>query len=96
MALIRPSDTIEFYNHDASKDASKDAKHPSFQRRVKKIHRFATFREALEQLSLSDVLPGVSDRVAGEKIYEQFVSMDTQKRDGICMIEFEDLKTDPY
>lgn len=56
---------------------------------IKNILLFPTFEAALQSLPLEQVLPGVTTIDEGVQIYLQFVSLKTQKSDGICMIELK-------
>ena len=57
---------------------------------LKKIHKFKTFEEALSILPLEEVLPGVKTVEEGVQIYYKFVSLETQLRDGVVMLELEE------
>lgn len=59
----------------------------SFEKTVKAIHLFSSFEEALTVLPLEKVLPGVSTVDEGVKIYARYVSLETQQKEGVCMIE---------
>ena len=60
-------------------------------RRVVAVHRFPTFEAALAEFAdkkqLGAVLPGVASVAEGVEIYLRFVSLATQQRDGVCLIE---------
>lgn len=58
-------------------------------RTVVALHTFDTFRDALETLPLDDVLPGVESVEMGVAVYARFVSLPTQIRDGVVMLELE-------
>lgn len=77
-----PGDVIKFSHYT-------NPEIPSFEKRVRSIRRFPTFRDALETLSIGDVLPGVSSVEDGVEIYLKYVSIETQLRDGVIMIELE-------
>jgi len=49
-----------------------------------------SFETALQIYPLEDILPGVENVEEGIKIYLKYVSKETQKRDGVCVIELED------
>lgn len=49
---------------------------------------FTTFEEALNTLPIDEVLPG-STIEEGILIYQRYVSLPTQLRDGVCMIKLE-------
>lgn len=53
------------------------------------IHLFPTFRHALNELPLKEILPNVNNVEDGVKIYHQFVSQETQEKDGVCMIRIK-------
>lgn len=57
--------------------------------RIINIHKFNTFEEAMNNLPLNYILPGVETIDDGINIYKKFVSIETQERDGVCMIELE-------
>jgi ASC-1-like (ASCH) protein len=64
-----------------------DATLPSYTVTVTSITRYKNFEEALKELPLDDVLPvpGISVD-EGVKIYQKYVSLKTQERDGVVMI----------
>jgi hypothetical protein len=48
----------------------------------------SSFEKALEELGVDDVLPGVENVADGVEIfYQRVVSLETQRKDGVCMIE---------
>ena len=53
------------------------------------IHLFPTFLHALNELPLKEILPNVNNIEDGVKIYHQFVSQETQEKDGVCMIRIK-------
>ena len=53
---------------------------------VKDIIEFPTFKDALYVLPIEDVLPGVESVQEGCFVYQNYVSLDTQKRDGVIML----------
>ena len=77
---IQPGDTVVFTH-------TTDASLPSVSRIVVQVLPFDTFRDALDSLPLADVLPGVQSTDAGCAVYARFVSLPTQIRDGVCMLE---------
>jgi len=80
---IRPGNIISFLPVTSSpNDKSIDCK-------VIAIHSFDTFRDALETLPIDRVLPGVRSVDEGVSIYARFVSIPTQIRDGVVMIQLE-------
>lgn len=56
-------------------------------KRVKQIHLFPSFEDALRTLDLEKVLPEVKTVEEGVEIYQKFVSLATQKKEGVCIIE---------
>jgi ASC-1-like (ASCH) protein len=77
---IKVGDVITF-NH------ATDNARPPCTRTVVALHTFDTFRDALESLPLEDVLPGVASVDTGVAVYARFVSLPTQIRDGVVMLE---------
>lgn len=77
--IVQPNDFICFQrvNH----------KDQTCIKRVKKIHLFPSFEVALRALDLEQVLPEVKTVEDGVEIYQKFVSLATQEKEGICMIE---------
>jgi ASC-1-like (ASCH) protein len=53
------------------------------------IHAYPSFEAALRELGLADVLPGVETLEAGIQIYQKYVSLATQQRDGVVMLELK-------
>jgi ASC-1-like (ASCH) protein len=84
--LMKSKDLIVFTHAVASPTLS-----VSIIKKIVRVHKFATFAEALSQLDMSKILPRVSSISQGIGIYEKFVSIPTQRRDGICMIELENV-----
>ena len=64
-----------------------DSARPPCTRTVIALHAFDTFRDALDALPLEDVLPGVTSVDMGVAVYARFVSLPTQIRDGVVMLE---------
>jgi ASC-1-like (ASCH) protein len=60
---------------------------PPMFKKVVHVHHFTTFEEGLSHLPFQKILPGTSSIEEGVAIYEKYVSIDTQKKDGICLIE---------
>jgi len=58
-------------------------------KRIKKIVVYDSFETALQIVPLQDILPGVKTIAEGVKLYEKFVSLDTQSTDGVCIIELD-------
>ena len=52
---------------------------------------FQTFEHALHVLGLAQVLPDVSTIEEGVEIYKKFVSLPTQLKDGVCMVELGEI-----
>lgn len=78
---IREGDVIEFRHHT-------DTGLPPIVTRVQSVIFFPTFLDALELLPLQQVLPLPDMSIKkGVEIYHQFVSEDTQERDGVAMIK---------
>lgn len=69
----------------------KDKDETSYFVKIKGLHKFSNFREALVVLGLSRTLPGIATYDEGVSIYQQFVSLETQNKFGVCMIEIEKL-----
>lgn len=69
------------------KDDNQDIKDESLLLGVKQIIKFSTFEEALQSLPVKDILPGVDSIGEGVEVYKKFVSIETQLRDGVVMIE---------
>lgn len=61
---------------------------PPFQVIVEDILEYKTFKDALETLPITEVLPleGITVEM-GIEIYKQYVSLPTQKQDGIVMLK---------
>jgi ASC-1-like (ASCH) protein len=60
---------------------------PSYEVIVTSLARYNTFEEALTELPIDKVLPLPGITVEeGVKIYQQYVSLATQKRDGVILI----------
>jgi len=81
--LIREGDTILFHHH-TNKDRD------PFEVHVVDVLHFSTFRHALECMrdKLSSILPIPEITVdKGDEIYKQYVSLETQQKDGVVMIE---------
>lgn len=84
---LKPGDIINVKHHT-------DTSIEPYQVRIISIHKFQTFEEALNTLPISEVLP-ISDQYPyidvklGIDIYKQFVSIQTQLKDGISMLKVE-------
>jgi len=81
IAHLKPGDTLVFRHLDNQNRTVKRA--------VKGVHLFQTFEQALLCLPLDKVLPGVETIEEGIAIYCKFVTLETQKKDGVCMIQLE-------
>jgi ASC-1-like (ASCH) protein len=53
---------------------------------VKDIMEFPTFKDALHVLPIEEVLPGVESVDEGCYVYQNYVALDIQKREGIIML----------
>lgn len=79
--MITPGDYIEFrYVNDESQ---------KIKVKVIEILRFNTFEEALNIIPINDVLYGGLTIEEGVEIYKKYVSIETQMRDGVCLIKIE-------
>ena len=47
------------------------------------ILHFPTFEQALTRLPINQVLPGIETVAEGVKVYERYVKLETQLRDGV-------------
>lgn len=79
---LKVGDIVMFRHNDDEKE--------SFEKKIKAIHLFSSFEEALNELPLSGVLPGIKTVQEGVEIYSRYISIETQKRDGVCMLELEE------
>ena len=60
---------------------------PNYQVIITSLARYKTFEEALTELPLDQVLPLPGMTIEeGVKIYQQYVSLATQQRDGVVLI----------
>jgi ASC-1-like (ASCH) protein len=66
-----------------------DPYEPKLPKIIKSLQMFATFEDALKTLGLERVLPDVRTIEEGIEIYKRFVSIPTQLKDGVCMIELQ-------
>lgn len=82
---FRIGDTIVFKDVKATQE--------SFRKEIVGIHHFITFEAGLEHFKakgiMDAILPGVETVEEGTKIYYQFVSLETQLQDTICLIELD-------
>ena len=76
---VRVGDTLEVLHFT-------DAAAAPFLARVAEVSHFGTFEDALVALGPADVLPidGITVE-AGVEIYRRYVSLGTQRRDGVVM-----------
>jgi len=81
---IAQGDTITFKHHT-------DPLLPSHSHTVVAVHVFPCFRAALEALPLDQVLPDVASVEEGCEVYERYVSLPTQLRYGVVMLELSSL-----
>lgn len=80
---IKAGDIINF-QHYIHKDL------PVIKTRVLDVKKFPTFRDALTELPLKQILPIENLTIQeGVDIYYMYVSLQTQMKDGICMIKIE-------
>lgn len=85
IAAISPGQELTVFHH-----TNKDLQ--PFKVKVIEQLEFATFEEALTTLPIEQVLPLPNITVAqGVEIYKQYVSIPTQKRDGVVMIKIQRL-----
>jgi ASC-1-like (ASCH) protein len=82
---LQIGDQIRFSHHT-------EASFEPFCKNIKAIWKFSTFEQALKNLPLDKVLPGVRTVEEGVQIYFGYVSLGTQKLKGVCMIELEDIE----
>lgn len=84
MRSISVGDTLEIRHH------VDDTKQPYFVK-VEDILYFPTFRDALSNLPIDHVLPndrGTSYTIdEGDAIYQKYVSIPTQQKDGVVMLK---------
>lgn len=67
-----------------------DATLPSYEIIVMSLTRYKTFEEALTEIPLDAVLPVPGMTIKeGVKVYQQYVSLATQQRDGVVLIGLE-------
>lgn len=81
---MQPKDLILF-RHSTDKDR------PAVIKKILHIHKFTMFEAALDHFDrvgrLQEILPGIKTVQEGVKIYFKYVSLDTQIKDGVCLIE---------
>lgn len=79
---LKVGDTITFHHYTDSTREPVDVT-------VVDIIHYLTFREALKVLKMDEVLLPDLSIDEGCKIYERYVSIETQRRDGVVMIEIK-------
>ena len=83
---IQPGDMLKISHHI-------DKSLPFYNKTVVGISRFSTFEQALtllnEQGLMQKVLPNVATIAEGVEIYLKYVSLATQVKDGVCLIEMK-------
>jgi len=52
---------------------------------------YPSFEVALVSLNKDQILPGIKSVEEGKQIYQQFVSLPTQEKVGICMIQIKNI-----
>jgi ASC-1-like (ASCH) protein len=60
-----------------------------FTAQILEIRIFKSFEKALQNLPIQQVLPGVSSVADGVAIYQKYVSLSTQEKNGVCMIKLK-------
>lgn len=65
-----------------------DAALPAYVVTVTSIARYKTFEDALESVPVDAVLPGMTV-AEGVRVYQRYVSLATQVRDGVVLIGVE-------
>lgn len=78
---LRLLDCVNFVNYE-------DAKVESVRKQIVGLLWFPNFETALIKLGLENVLPGVKTIGEGVDTYLKFVSAETQKKEGVLMIQF--------
>lgn len=80
---IKVGDMIHFKHYT-------DTDLPLIKTKVLGIHLFSTFKDALTELPIKQILPFENLTIEeGVHIYYMYVSEETQKKDGVCMIRIE-------
>lgn len=98
MRSWKEGDTLEVVHvsitrDDEGKVCLLDGGESPFPVRIVSVRTYVSFEEALKDLwrggeaPLDEVLPGVSSIAEGVGVYRRFVSLETQARDGVCMLE---------
>jgi ASC-1-like (ASCH) protein len=77
---LQSGDPVVFKHH------TEPDRYPEIHATVIQVMHFPTFRDALLCIPIENVLPGVTSVDEGDLIYQRFVSLSTQHRDGVCMI----------
>ncbi len=70
-------------NHHINKTRS------PYKKIIKNILLFKTFEDALKYLPMKDILPNVNSIEEYVDIYKKYVSIETQEKYGVCMIELQ-------
>jgi ASC-1-like (ASCH) protein len=81
---LKVGDIIFFKHHTIESN-------PEFSVKIVAIHKFTTFREALEILGLDNTLPGIGNVEEGVEIYHKFYKEETQLAYGVVMLEIKRL-----
>lgn len=66
---------------------------PAIYRMIRDIHKYETFEQALTDFNnkgcLQQILPNIETIKEGCDIYKKYVSIETQLREGVCLIELK-------
>jgi ASC-1-like (ASCH) protein len=87
LIIVRCLETAKALHHQASKT---DEKKETFKATIVSVLKYSTFQEALTSSSsppLSEILPGIQTVAEGILLYQKFVSLPTQERDGVALIQ---------
>ena len=60
---------------------------PTYKVKIIDLLYFSDFEEALNKLTLSEVLPGILTIADGVEIYKKYYKLQTQKENGVCIIK---------
>jgi ASC-1-like (ASCH) protein len=80
------SDNINIYDILLVKHYTDNTKEPYYIQIIDKLY-FDNFEQALNTLPINKVLPTVTTVKEGIEIYKKYVSLETQKKDGIIMFK---------
>jgi len=58
-----------------------------FSKKVENVYIFKSFEEAMKTLPLDQILPNVKTVEDGIEIYKKYVSIDTQNKFGVMLIQ---------